>query len=270
MSFYRRYSIVIGGLVLFLVVVVLVSVPSDILAMQATFIGTDLQRATENETSVRTKMDLGDAEHLKEFPKQFGDWLGIDRGSSDMAENLGADVLLLRTYINLGYYQPIDFAVVQGSEPTSFHPPPICYRAAGWEIEEEGVATIPVPDVRWAGTSEPVSITAKKLVAVRRPDGEKEEREVALYFYVKGRLFEDTVTMVQVFAEVLEGVSCDKILQELTGFMGEVVPYMFEPEEQEGEMLAVNLARSWGGRAILVVLAVVPVAIMVYPRVRRD
>lgn len=268
MSFFRRYSAVIGGLILALVIIVLVSVPSNILARQATFIGTELQYATENEIQVRTKMDFGDIEHLQEFPKKFGDWLGLDFESSEMAESLGADFLLLRVYINTKYYQTIDFIIMQSKERSSFHAPPICYRALGWEIEEEGVEEVSVSDVTWASASGPISLDAKKLVAFKESNGEVEEREVALYFYVKGRLFEDTVTMVEVAAPAPVEGSYDETLRELKDFMGETVPYMFEPAEQEGEMLAIYLGRSWGGRGLMAILVLIPLAIIIYPMLR--
>ena len=270
MSFFRRYSLVIGGLILVVVIVVLVSVPSDILSQQATFIATELQHATENETRVQTRMDLGEAEHMKDFPMRFGDWLGLDFAPSEAAVGLGADVVLLRTYLNTSYYQPIHLAVVQSAEFSSFHPPPICYRAGGWEIDEEGVEEVLVSDVTWASALEPISISAKRLVASKRSNGEVDKREVALYYYVKGRLFEDTVTMVQVSATApIEG-SYDKVLQEIKGFMGETLPLIFDPgDEQEGEMLAAHLARSWGGRALMTILLLIPVGIMIYPRIRR-
>ena len=269
MRFFRRYSAVIGGLILALIIIVLVTVPSNILARQATFIGTELQYASDNEIQVRTKMDFGDIEHLQAFPKQFGDWIGLDFESSEMAESLGADLLLLRIYLNTQYYQPIDFIIMQSVERSSFHAPPVCYRALGWEIEEEEVEEVSIPGASWASASGPVSMEAKKLVAFKESNGEIEEREVALYFYVKGRLFEDTVTMVEVAAPAPVEGSYDEALGELKDFMGETVPYMFEPGEQEGEMLAIYLARSWGGRGIMAILVLIPLGLIIYPRLRR-
>ncbi len=268
MSFFRRYSRVIGGLILALVIIVLVTVPSNILARQATFIGTELHYATENEIQVRTKMDFGDIEHMQAFPKRFGAWLGLDFDSSEMAESLGADILILRTYLNTHYYQPIDFIIMQSREPSSFHPPPICYQALGWEIEEEGVAEVTVSDVTWASASGSISLDAKKMVVFKESNGEVEEREVVLYFYVKGRLFEDMITMIEVAAPAPVEGSYDEALWELSSFMGETVPYMFEPGEQEGEILAIYLARSWGGRGLMAILVLIPLAIIIWPRPR--
>ncbi|MDY6892438.1 MAG: exosortase-associated EpsI family protein [Chloroflexota bacterium] len=269
MSFFRQYSTIIGGLILALVIVALVSIPSNILASQATFIGTELRYASENELPIRTRMDFGDVEHMKTFPMNFGPWLGLDFDSSEMAENLDADFILLRTYLNTSYYQPIDFVIMQGQEPSSFHPPPICYQATGWEIEEEGMEEIIVSSGTWASATEPISIDARKLVAFKESNGEVNEREIALYFYVKGRLFEDTVTMIEVSAAApIEG-PFDEALTQTKGFMAEIVPLLFEPIEQEGEMLAIYLARSWGGRVLIAVLVLIPLAMLLYPRVRR-
>jgi len=272
MSFFRRYSAVIGGLALVLVVIVLVSVPSNILAPQATFIGTELQYATGDEIPVRTKMDFGDIEHMETFPMEFGDWLGIAVEPSEQVESLGADLILLRTYLstNPTYYPPINFVIMQGKEPSSFHPPPICYRALGWKIEEEAVEEVAIPDVTWASASEPISISVKRMAVYKELDGRVEEREVVLYFYVKGGLFEDTVTMIEATAPApIEG-PYDEVLGVLKGFVSETVPYMFEPgHEQGGEMLAMSLARSWGGISLMVILVLIPLAVIIYPRVRR-
>lgn len=269
MSFFRQYSTIIGGLTLALVIIVLVSLPSNILAPQATFIGAELRYAARDETQVRTKMDFGDIEHMRAFPMKFGNWLGLNFDPSETAESLGADLLVLRTYLNTNYYQLIHLIIMQSQDPSSFHPPSICYRATGWEIEEEDVEEVTISDITWANASEPVSISAKKLVAFKKSDGAVEEREVALYFYVKGRLFEEMVTMIQVSASAPTDGSYDEVLSAVKGFMGETVPYMFEPGAEEREMLAIYLARSWGGRILIAVLMLIPLAIIIYPRVRR-
>jgi hypothetical protein len=270
MKFFRQYSLIIGSLSLVLIIIVLASVPSTILVPQATFIGTELQYATEGETQVRTKMDFGDIEHLQAFPKNFGHWLGLDFDPSEMAESLGADLLVLRTYLNTNHYQIINFIIMQSQSPSSFHPPPICYRASNWEIEEEAVEPVAVPDVTWARADGPVSISVKKMVVSREPQGGVKQREIVLYYYVKGRLFENTVTMIEVSASAPTEGSYEYVLSAAKGFMGETVPYMFEPVVGEREMLAVYLARSWGGRAIMAALILITLAIIIYPRVRRS
>jgi hypothetical protein len=269
MSFFRQYSLIIGSLALILIIIVLATVPSTILAPQATFIGTELQHATQGETQVRTKMDFGDIKHLQAFPKNFGNWIGLEFDPSEMAETLGADLLILRTYLNTTYYQPVNFIIMQSQDPSSFHPPPICYRASNWEIEEEVVEAVPVSDVTWARAAEPVSISAKKMVVSRESEGKVKEREIVLYYYVKGRLFENAVTIIEVSVSAPAEGSYEGALSAAEGFMGETVPYMFEHVSREKEILAVYLARSWGGWAIMTVLILIPLAIIIYPRVRR-
>jgi hypothetical protein len=271
MSFFRQYSLIIGILVLVLVLIVLASVPSAILAPQATFIGTELQYAGAGETPVRTMMDFGNVQHMQAFPKKFGDWIGLEKDPSGAIEGLGAELVILRTYLNTGsYHHPMHFAIVQSQEPSSFHPPPICYRAANWEILEESDDEITVSDITSASAAGPVSIGINKMVVSRESGGEApREREIVLYYYVKGRMFENTITMIEASASVPADVSDDDVLADLKEFMVEVVPYMFEPVKQETEMLAIHLGRSWGGRAIIAVLVLIPLAFIIYPRVRR-
>jgi hypothetical protein len=269
MNFFRQYSLIIGGLALILVIILLALVPSTILAPQATFIGTDLQHASQGETQVRTKMDFGDIEHLQTFPKNFGNWIGLDFDPSEMAEALGADFLILRTYLNTTYYQPVHFIIMQSQEPSSFHPPPVCYQAANWKIEEESVAAIAVADVNWAEAMEPVSINVKKMVVSRESGEGVKQREIVLYYYVKGKLFENKVTMIEASASVPAEGSYESILAAVKGFLGETVPYMFEHVAGEKEIMAVYLARSWGGWVVMVILVLIPLAIIIYPRVRR-
>jgi hypothetical protein len=270
MAFLRRYSLVVGGLVLVIVAIVLVTVPGDVLALQATFISSELHRAADSETRVRTKLDLGDAEHMNSIPKNLDMWVGLDFGSSEVAEQLGAELVLLRTYLYTGRYLPVHFIVVQSGDPTSFHAPPTCYRACGWNIEEEGLEEIPVTDASWTAGADPVSLHARKLVVSKPSSEEGTDREVVLYFYVKGRLFEDKVTMVEATADVSSSGSYDDTLQATGALLGEMLPYMFEPEEdQGGDILAARLAGSWGGIVLMVVLVLGPVALMVYPRIRR-
>ena len=64
--------------------------------------------------------------------------------------------------------------------------------------------------------------------------------------------------------------SLNDTLQATGALLGEMLPYMFEPEEdQDGDILATRLAGSGGGIALMAVLVLGPVALMVYPRIRR-
>ena len=269
MSFFRQYSLIIGSLTLVLIIILLALVPSTILSPQATFIGTDLQHASQGETQVRTTMDFGDITHLQTFPKNFGRWIGLDFNPSEMAAALGADLLILRTYLNTTYYQPVNFIIMQSQDPSSFHPPPICYQAANWQIEEETVEAVPVTDVNWAEANRPVSINVKKMVVSRESEDGVRQREIVLYYYIKGKLFENRVTMIEASASAPAGGSYDNVLAEVKSFLGETVPYMFEHVSGDREIMAVYLARYWGGWVVMVILVLIPLAIIIYPRIRR-
>ena len=274
MSSFKNYSLIIGLFVLALIIVALLSPMDVILARQATFIGTDLHRASDNETPVRTKMDIGDVEHMEAFPKKFGSWIGLNYDSSEDAERLEAEFLLLRTYLNMEFYQPVNFMVIQSKDTSTFHPPPVCYRSAGWEIEEEGMVEIPISHMAWANEMAVDSngelanpIRAKKLLAAKRSNGIIEERELALYFYVKGGMFENKVTMFEVtLAAPLDGPYDDK-LSVAKYFMGDTIPYMFEPAEEE-ERLATYLTQSKSGILLMTILFLIPIGIIIVPRVK--
>ena len=265
----------IGIILLAIVIIALIAPLDTIFARNATFISEELNRASGNETPVNTKMDFGDADHVATFPKKFGSWIGLNYNASKEMEGLGADFVILRTYLNQDYYQPVKFVVVQSSDQSSFHPPPICYAATGWKIEEEGTAELPVTNADWAsnvqvGTGGHLKqpIKAKKMVVVKQHDGVIQEREVVLYYYVKGWMFDNKITMVEVSVEAPVDGSYEQKLSEAAGFMAETIPLMFEPAESE-EILAIQLARSPWGIALMVIALLIPFGVMFYPNARR-
>ena len=68
MSFYRRYSLLIGLLALVLVVVLLLSTPGAAFSSGVTLVDTELHRSSGDEAYVRTRMDLGSPEAVRAFP----------------------------------------------------------------------------------------------------------------------------------------------------------------------------------------------------------
>ena len=137
MDFYRRYSLLLGLLVLALVIALLLTTPASMFSPGVTFIDSELYRSSGDEAYVRTKMDFGNSEHVNAFPHQFSVWQGYDYDTAALKESLGADIILLRGYVRPGLYQPIFFLLMQARTESSFHPPPICYPAMGYEIEAE-------------------------------------------------------------------------------------------------------------------------------------
>ncbi len=241
-SFFEEYSLLIGFLLLALVIIILLSTPSSILASSVTTIDTELIHASGDAMSVRTMMDFGSSEHIAAFPMIIGDWRGNDYETAKLKESLGADVMLMRAYSHPKIYQPVFFHILQSNNRSSFHPPIVCYPALGYTIEEEGRTNILVHNVSWV--EEPlfgvpatkslyhnVTISAKKLIVVKESnaDGKVTERRVVLYFYVKDNpLSSDTVTIVRVSALAPVDGSYEGVLNICKDFMGDTFPYMFE------------------------------------------
>ena len=113
------------------------------------------------------------------------------------------------------------------------------------------------------------SINANKLVVFKESNGKVTERRVVLYFYVKEKpILEDELTMVRVSALAPIDMSYDGVLSLTKDFMGEVIPYLFEFYEEKEEIIAAHLAKSGTGRLLMVVLFLIPLAIIIYPRLR--
>lgn len=280
MSFYKQYFTIIGVLILTVVLSILLLPPSMILTQTVTFIDTNSYRASADRTLVRTKMDLGNVEHMRNFPRAIGEWTGIDYETTQIEEQLNAEVILMRAYQSPGFYQSIFLLIMQSSDLGSFHPPPVCYPALGYQIEEEVKEEIPISNIEWVSSywrseveqNVAASINVNKLVVFKESDGRVTERRVVLYFYVKENpASKDKLTMVRVSALVPIDMSYDGILSLTRDFMGEVIPYLFEFYEAEAdEMLAAHLAKSGAGWLLMGVSLIIPLGIISYPRWRRQ
>lgn len=273
MDFYKRYSLLLGLFALVLVIVLLLSTPGLIFSAGVTFIDSELHRSSGDEAYVRTKMDFGSSEHVKAFPHQFGEWKGYDYDTTGARESLGANVILLRGYDRPGLYQPIFFLVMQAKTESSFHPPPICYAALGYEIEGEGKEQVLVKDTSWtkAASFSSMLIPMRRLVVIKESGGRITERRVVLYCYVRGNQFtSDTITMIRVEALAPIDGSYDGILNVEKDFIALTIPYMFEPsEEGEWNPLALQLTElGIGGYFVIALMLFMPLAIIIYPRTR--
>ena len=287
-SYFEKYSWVIGLFLLSIVIIMLFSTPSMIFAKGITIIDTELTHATGDETPVQAKMDFGSNEHMCTFPEQIGDWEGSDYyNTTRVAESLGADVMLHREYWHPKLYQPVFFLIIQSKNPSSFHPPIVCYPALGYTIKEEGREEIFVHNASWA--SKPVlptwesrkeelgyfngTISAKKLIVVKESEekGNKEvtERRVVLYFYVKeSPLVSNTATMVRVSALAPFEGSYEGILNVTKEFMGDTIPCMFEIRKEEPLVLFILLS-SLAGKVVIGLLFLLPLLIIFYPQIKR-
>ena len=277
MSRYKPYSTLIGLLALTAVISILLLPPSMILAQEITFIDTKLHQASADQTFVRTKMDLGNAEHMREFPKVIGKWNSIDYETTRIEEALNADVVLMRAYRSPSFYQFIFLLIMQSSDPGSFHAPSSCYPALGYQVEGEGKEEIPVANVEWVSywrseveKNVATSIKANKLVVFKESNGQVTERRVVLYFYVKETpVSKDKLTLIRVSALAPIDMPYDGVLSLIRDFAGEVIPHLLEFYEEKDEILAAHLAKSVAGRLILAVSVLIPIAIIIYPAWRR-
>ena len=275
MDFYRRYSLLLGFIVLALIVALLLSAPAQMFSPGVTFIDSELYHSSGDEVYVRTRMDLGSIEHVSAFPYQLGVWQGYDYDTTKVKEMLGADIILLRGYDRPGLYQPIFFLLMQAETESSFHPPHVCYPALGYEIEGEEKEQVLVREESWAETTSTpsLSVPVSRMVIYKQAGGKVTERRVVLYCYIKGNQFtSDTITMMRVEALAPVEGSYDGILNMEKELITAAVPYIFEPgHEEEWQPLAVQLtAMGGGGYAAIAVMLCIPLAIIIAPRIRRE
>jgi hypothetical protein len=279
-DFFEDYAKIFGLLMLAFVIIMLFSPPSMILAKRVTMIGTELSYATGDELPVRTKLDLGNTEHMQAFPKKIGEWTAFDYNTTRLVEQLGADVVLMRAYLHPKLYQPVFFLIMQSHNRTSFHPPIVCYPALGYTIEGEGREIVTVQNASWVEDpwlSKPAMrrnetiLPVKKLVVVKNsPDtGKITERRVVLYFYVKEPpLSSDTITMVRVEALAPTDGSYDGILNVSREFMSETIPCMFEVQRPERSLFFSLVTGSLFDKIMLILLLLAPLAVIFYPELR--
>ena len=291
---------IIGAIALAFVIILLLSTPGMLLAKSMIMIDTERSYASENAVFVRTRMDFGDNECLRALPRNVGDWKSMHFNTSRLEKALYADAMLLRVYANPPIPRrnsssidldlepaPVSFAIIQSANASSFHAPVVCYSVHGYEVEEEGIVQIPLQKVsQWAegplygkAVNETlvysnVTIPAKKLILVKRAkeDGQVTDREIILYYYVKGSLFSSaSLTIIRAAAHApINGSASedDRIINSTRTFMGEVFPYMLEIREKE-EIIAVQLANSGiGGWLIIVILVSLPLGLIVYSGVK--
>ena len=278
-DFFEQYARVIGLLMLTFIIIMLFSTPSMILAKRVTMIGTELSYATGNELPVRTKMDLGNTQHLQALPKKIGEWSGYDYNTTGLKESLGADVMLMRAYSHPKLYQPIFLLVMQSYNRTSFHPPIVCYPALGFTIEDESPEIVTVQNANWVEDpwfsaverrNETV-LPVKKLVVVKQAadTGRVTERRVVLYFYVKEPpLSSDAVSMVRVEALAPTAGSYDGILNISREFMSETIPCMFEVQRAEQVLFSSLATGSLFDKLMLMLLFLAPLTVIFYPELR--
>ncbi len=276
MSGYRGYLTIIGLFLLAVSIIVLGSSPKLISSKGVSFVDTELSQASGHETLVWCKVNFKSNERMAEFPLKIGNWQGheIDeRQEANLRELLGANVFLMRNYTKPGLYAPIFFLILQAKESSAFHPPPVCYRAMGYHVDEHKevvhiTGTYLSEDNSFIGGSIPM----KKLIISKTKGGKLIERRVVLYCYLKGNQFtSDYINLMRVSAIIPLKGSYEGVLEEMKGFIAEAIPYLFEfPEEEERQILLVKLANSGiRGWFLILLMFALPLILIIYPFFKR-
>ena len=273
MAFFRQYHWILGLLVLASVITVMVGTPKTFFGQQSQFIYSNLSDPTSNQTYVRTSMDFGDNDQIRQFPYEIGEWTGRDYDVNPWMEQLGADVALMRGYRKPGTRE-IWFLAMQSRSRSSFHPPEVCYPAMGWEIVEETSLTIPGKDASWIEeplyprfAKEKSQVTLKQMLVNKQG-----ERRLILYFYVKHATIgapSDIITMIRISAITTPEGSYERTLEQEKELLLEFIPYMFDPRDKE-KMIILQLVDMGPGGIFLILLSfAVPIAIISYSQIAR-
>ena len=260
---------------------ILLAFPSSILARGVSLIDTEFPNPSGQGTFVQTRMDFANTEQMRTFPVNIGEWTSSSYDTSHIKESLGADVALSRAYHHPTSSDPVFFYILQSTDTSSFHSPPVCYRALGFDIQGESVVRFPVSSVPWArepwfnpGGISPYQdiISVKKLVITKESNGQMTERRVVLYYYVKDDWVSvpKDVTMIRISALTLLNGSDEHILELEKKLVGDTFPLMFEPRPAE-KMLGHWLATEGGilGWMVIAVVVSAPIGFVFYPVIRR-
>lgn len=138
------------------------------------------QWAASRPVTVRGSADLAS------FPMELSQWKGNEVPlTEDVLKVLNADTHISRNYVSEGTESPVGMLIIyrKYGRRDFAHRPEMCYPAAGWEIVEKGVTTLP-----YAGRD----IDVIKVVAQKGTD-----RDVILYWFASGKRTESSFVKQQ-------------------------------------------------------------------------
>jgi hypothetical protein len=269
----QKQLLVFSGIgLLTIVLLILLASPDMIFSPTITVIGSDLNKSSTNQVSVTTLTDLGDPAQMAAFPYDIGKWHGRDYDTTAVAKALGANVVLLRGYDPDTFTQPLFLTIVQSKADSSFHAPDYCFNSQGYKIQENTKESVVVTNPDWSRNQSTIEIPLNKLIVTRdSPDGKIIERSVVLYFYVKGNQFySDMITMVEMQGLAPIQGSYEGTLNEEKEFISQITPLLFQPGKDSGQPLFTTLGeKGGGGYAVIALMLIIPVALIVFPFLRR-
>jgi hypothetical protein len=270
-----QYMVLAGIVLLTIVVLVLVTSPSTLFSPLVTIISSDLDKSAANQEFVLTKGDFIDPEQMSSFPQDIDKWHGEDYPTESVAEQLGANALLIRGYDPETFTQPLFLTILQSRTNSSFHAPEYCYRYQGYQIQEQAKESLPVTNPAWAKDAT-ISLPLEKLVVTKNSkDDSIIERRLVLFFYVKGNQFySDVITLVEVQGLVPLKGTYEGTLNEARDFLSKAIPLMFKPRSEtsnnQWRPLFTSLSeKGAGGYALIAIMLAVPITMIVVPLIRR-
>ncbi len=268
---------VAGSLVVMaLIVVLLFSSPGAFFSTGVSFIDTELHGSSDSGQFVRTRMDLANAQQVGHIIEQT-EWAGYEYDWSSFEQQLGAEKLSAWACHHPSSSMAVWFLIIQSKDLISFHPPPVCYQAMGYAIEEETTVDIPVPGEGWAMGKvaecfdDPYiysgSIRVKRLVVAKEERGKRVDRRLVLYCYLKKKRTANpsTITMIRVSAVIPSPDSYEEVLALEEKLITDFFPLMFEPREG-GRTLSRWLLDEWGPMGVLAiaVMILLPLVFLMY------
>jgi len=130
----------------------------------------DRWRKTAREREVTARYDLSLGPQLHDFPLQLGDWTGEDVPQTNVEVQilLEPEEYVYRRYRN-AEGDILWLSIIGSRQTKSFHPPQICYDAAGWRTDI---------------ASEVVPLDAGELYAMQVLAQKEDWTHLVLYFFL--------------------------------------------------------------------------------------
>lgn len=263
---FEEYGALIGSLALAIAVIILLSAPEDIFSNIAT-IDTNLYHKTSDEVRVYTQFNFYDSDSLSTFPKNIGNWGGVQYGSDEekAMKDFKTDTVLMRKYYN--GTRSVKFVLIKSENETVLHMPEVCYSADNWNITGKLVENIKPSN--WGFESDimaGVKMPANKL-SIRKGNA----NEVVMYWYMWGEGLSRSVKNSVVFMISTPVYYNDPdetyALNTLKDFASEIVPLMYKPKERS-DIIGKQIIDKFGIPGILIEFSVIAllIALIFYNR----
>lgn len=187
----RGILVLLGVLIISYVAIFLLS-PRDV--TDYTVADTEYWRETGNSLLIKTTYDYNDKDSVASFPKNLGEWRGVDYRYPDFVyTKLNADLLMSRTY-KKDNKSLIWMDIINGKTGESFHKQKICVKGAGWNIDNESIT--------WFNIEESPGVFAK-LYANRLDISKGNKKQIMVYWFLFKKIgYNNSVTMIRLSSPV--------------------------------------------------------------------